>query len=61
MSDRLPPQHAHHAQTSRRKGLHKDWRAWVALIAMLGAISAYVLTLDDSDADVAPAPASAAP
>ena len=61
MSDRHHPQHAHPAQMARRKGIHKDWRAWVALIAMLGAIGAYVLTLDDSDADVAPPPPVAAP
>lgn len=27
---------------------HKDWRVWVALILMLAAIVAYVLSLDDS-------------
>lgn len=27
---------------------HKDWRAWVALVLMLAAIAAYVLSLDDS-------------
>jgi len=27
---------------------HKDWRVWVALLLMLAAIAAYVLTLDDS-------------
>ena len=27
---------------------HKDWRVWVALILMLAAIAAYVLSLDDS-------------
>jgi hypothetical protein len=28
--------------------LHKDWRAWTALVLMLAAIVIYVLTLDDS-------------
>ncbi len=28
--------------------LHKDWRVWLALLLMLGAILMYVLTLDDS-------------
>jgi hypothetical protein len=36
-----------HKQSSRRK-LHKDWRAWLALVLMLAAIVMYVLTLDDS-------------
>ena len=27
---------------------HKDWRVWVALLLMLAAILAYVLSLDDS-------------
>jgi len=45
---------------SERKGLHKDWRTWVALVAMLAAIGAYVMTLDDSD-EPASGPAPAAP
>ena len=46
---------------SGRRQLHKDWRTWTALIAMLAAIGAYVMTLDDSDepVEVAPAPAAA--
>jgi len=48
---------------SERKALHKDWRTWAALVAMLAAIGAYVMTLDDSDADVPapPPPAASAP
>ena len=45
---------------TERKGLHKDWRTWAALAAMLAAIGAYVMSLDDSDADLKP-PASATP
>jgi hypothetical protein len=46
-------QHAHHhGHHSENKpvwmGLHKDWRAWLALGLMLAAIGIYVLTLDDS-------------
>ncbi len=46
-------QHAHHHEHHPEKkpvwmGLHKDWRAWLALGLMLAAISIYVLTLDDS-------------
>jgi len=36
-----------HKQSSDRK-LHKDWRVWVVVLVMLAAISAYVLSLDDS-------------
>ena len=36
-----------HNHSNRRK-LHKDWRAWLALLLMLAAIVMYVLTLDDS-------------
>jgi hypothetical protein len=27
---------------------HKDWRVWVALVLMLVAVAAYVLSMDDS-------------
>jgi hypothetical protein len=43
------PQHhqqQHHQQPS--KGLHKDWRAWTAIILMLGAMAIYVMTMDES-------------
>ncbi|MCH2182578.1 MAG: hypothetical protein MK108_11285 [Mariniblastus sp.] len=30
------------------KGIHKDWRAWVALLLMLGAMAAYVLSGEES-------------
>jgi hypothetical protein len=38
--------HSHKHLNDRK--LHKDWRAWLALILMLAAIVIYVLTLDDS-------------
>ena len=31
-----------------KKGLHKDWRSWVAVVLMIVAIVAYVLSMDDS-------------
>jgi hypothetical protein len=47
---------------AERRGLHKDWRTWTVLIVMLAAISAYVLSLDDSDEPVIPpTPPAAAP
>jgi ABC-type nickel/cobalt efflux system permease component RcnA len=30
------------------RNLHKDWRTWIVVGAMLAAMAAYVLTLDDS-------------
>ena len=36
-----------HKQRPGRK-LHKDWRAWLAVVLMLAAIVMYVLSLDDS-------------
>ena len=42
-------QHKHHSEKKPpRKGLHKDWRAWLALGLMLAAMGIYVLTLDES-------------
>jgi len=38
----------HNNKQRSRSKLHKDWRAWLALLLMLGAIVMYVLTLDDS-------------
>ena len=28
--------------------LHKDWRVWLGVVLMLGAMAMYVLSLDDS-------------
>jgi hypothetical protein len=33
---------------SGKKAIHKDWRSWVAVVLMIVAIAAYVLTMDDS-------------
>jgi len=41
-------QRHHGHEQARRPGIHQDWRTWVAVIVMLGAIGIYVLTLDDS-------------
>jgi len=44
------PSHDHH-KARGPSGIwkpHKDWRAWAALLLMLAAIAAYVLSLDDS-------------
>jgi len=38
----------HAEKKSHRRGLHKDWRVWVAIGLMLAAMGMYVLSLDDS-------------
>ena len=46
---------------------HKDWRVWTAVVIMLAALAAYVLTLDDFYALIgqprakAPAPQTGTP
>ena len=32
----------------KSRQLHKDWRVWLGVILMLGAMAMYVLSLDDS-------------
>jgi len=39
--------HGHH-QPAARRGLHRDWRVWVAVGLMLTAMAVYILTLDES-------------
>jgi len=45
-----PPGRVEKSVTSprRRPKLHKDWRTWLAVGLMLGAMAMYVLTLDDA-------------
>jgi hypothetical protein len=50
--------HRHPGPGHPRKGLHKDWRTWLALALMLAAVAIYVLTLDDSLLSLAAAHAS---
>ena len=62
--------HEHHsgepgwraAEGAKRRGLHKDWRAWLVVLLMLGAMAIYVLSDDESlrpggGAPTAPIPA----
>ncbi len=37
-------------EARKNRGLHKDWRTWVVVLLMVGAMGVYVLTLDDSEA-----------
>lgn len=41
-------QHQQQHQQPSRWTLHKDWRAWTALILMLGAMVIYVMSLDEA-------------
>lgn len=57
-------QHEHHH--NKRKGIHKDWRAWLLVALMLGAMAIYVFTMDESirpggAAPGQPMPAAAGP
>jgi len=64
-------QHGHqHHHPSRRRALHKDWRAWLVIGLMLAAMAMYVMTNNEGDQPGAPpgqgmpvdgAPADAAP
>ncbi len=41
--------HQHpHSEGNGRPGLHKDWRAWLAVLLMLGAMAIYVLSDNES-------------
>jgi hypothetical protein len=40
--------HHDHHQGHKRKGLHRDWRTWVAVVLMLGAMAIYLLSMDES-------------
>jgi hypothetical protein len=37
-----------HAKRAPSRGLHRDWRLWVAVALMLAAMIAYVLSMDES-------------
>jgi ABC-type nickel/cobalt efflux system permease component RcnA len=44
-----PDDHHHgHHHTSKRRPLHKDWRAWLVVGLMLAAMAMYVLSVDES-------------
>jgi hypothetical protein len=35
-----------HEEAPRKRGLHRDWRTWAAVVVLLIAAAAYVLNLD---------------
>jgi hypothetical protein len=45
--EKHPHGHEHHPAPFWKR-LHRDWRCWVALVLMLAAMSAYVLSDDES-------------
>ena len=47
----------HHHQHAAKRGIHRDWRLWAVVLAMLLAMGIYVVTVDEAVAPgVAPAP-----
>jgi hypothetical protein len=43
-------QHEHdHEQEKKKLALHKDWRAWVVVLLMLGGMLIYISSLDESE------------
>ena len=40
--------HGHHPQGAKKKSIHHDWRFWTAVVLMLLAMAAYVMTNDES-------------
>jgi hypothetical protein len=43
-------QHVHDHQAEKKKmQLHKDWRAWLVVLLMLGGMFMYIATLDEAD------------
>lgn len=50
------PNHPHHHQhdhehegEKKKMRLHKDWRAWVVVLLMLGGMVMYIASLDESE------------
>ena len=50
--------HDHEHNGKGGRSLLKDWRTWLAVVLMLGAMVTYVVTQDDSIVPRGPAPAS---
>jgi len=45
----------HHHQKlhgSIKRGLHKDWRAWLVVLLMVGLMFAYLASLDEANSPV---------
>lgn len=40
--------HGNHDHHPKRKGLHRDWRAWLVVGLMLAAMAMYLLSGDES-------------
>lgn len=39
--------HEHHSHGAKR-GIHRDWRFWTAILLMLAAMGVYILSFDES-------------
>lgn len=40
--------HPDHQSHQSKRGLHQDWRTWVAVLLMLGAMVVYVFSGDEA-------------
>ncbi len=38
----------HGNQPPRKRPIHHDWRFWVAIVLMLGAMGVYIATMDEA-------------
>jgi hypothetical protein len=55
--------HGHHHQKlhgSTKRGLHKDWRAWLVVLLMIGTIIAYLASMDERNSPVKDGPTQTA-
>jgi hypothetical protein len=44
------PNHPHHhSHGTTKRPLHKDWRAWLVVLLMLGGMLIYVASFDESE------------
>jgi hypothetical protein len=41
--------HGHQPHSAKKKSIHHDWRFWTAVVLMLLAMAAYVMTNDLSE------------
>ncbi len=45
---------------STKRGLHKDWRAWLVVLIMIGTIFAYLASMDEANSPVKGGPTQTA-
>jgi len=50
----------HHGSTKPKLTLHKDWRAWLGVLIMIGTIFAYLASMDEANSPVKAGPTQTA-